>query len=79
MNMFVVWTLFLAGIILIFAGLEGYALANNQPTLSRYVWTLSKEWPPFPYFVGFACGFLTCHFWWGGIVSFRPVSWKRKK
>ncbi len=52
---------------------EAYALANRRTTLSRYVWNLSKAWPPFPFFAGFLAGFLACHFWWGGIVPFAPV------
>jgi hypothetical protein len=68
-----VWTGWLALIVLTFAGLETYALMSNKPTLSRFVWTLSTAWPPFPWIAGFITGFLVCHFWWGGIVSFAPV------
>lgn len=73
MNLY--WTVWLFIVIpLSFAGAESYALRKGQPTLSRYVWDLSKAWPPFPWFAGFVTGFLVCHFWWGGIVSFAPVS-----
>jgi hypothetical protein len=73
-SMFVIWTVWLILIILSFAGLEGYALMTNKTTLSRYVWTFSKAWPPFPWFVGFITGLLVTHFWWGGIVCFAPVT-----
>jgi hypothetical protein len=73
MNMTIVWTAFLGAIVGIFAALEGYALKTHRPTLSRYVWTLSKAFPPFPWIVGVIVGFLAAHFWWGGIVCFAPV------
>lgn len=68
-----VWTVWLLLIVVSFAGFEGYALATNGTTLSRYVWELSAAWPPLPFFAGFLAGFLACHFWWGGIVSFAPT------
>jgi hypothetical protein len=66
------WTVFLLSFVFIFAAAESYALIHNTTTLSRYVWDLSAAWPPLPFFAGFAAGFLACHFWWGGIVSFKP-------
>lgn len=69
----VLWPIWLAAVVLSFALFEGLALYRGTPTLSRFVWTLSKAWPPFTYFAGFLTGFLACHFWWGGIVSFAPV------
>jgi len=56
-----------------FAAGEGYALWKGKTTLSRYVWNLSKAWPPFGWLAGVITGFLACHFWWGGIVCFAPV------
>ncbi len=70
----VVWTVWLLLIVASFAGFEGFALANKRTTLSRYIWTLSKAWPPFPWLAGVITGFLACHFWWGGIVFFAPVN-----
>jgi len=68
------WTIWLfVALPLSFGLAEGYALWKGKETLSRYIWTLSKAWPPFTYFAGFLTGFLVCHFWWGGIVSFLPV------
>ncbi len=68
------WTIWLVVIVASFAGFEGYALMHNTTTLSRYVWDLSAAWPPLGWFAGFGTGFLVCHFWWGGIVSFKPVN-----
>jgi hypothetical protein len=69
-----VWPIWLLGIGITFAIAEGYALKTGRKTLSRWTWEFSKAWPPLPWFVGFVVGFLTCHFWWGGIVSFAPVN-----
>lgn len=69
----VYWTVFFVVLLVGFIVGETYALRNDKPTLSRFVWSLSKAWPPLPFFVGFAVGFLACHFWWGGIVYFAPV------
>ena len=52
-----------------FAVFEGLALYRNTPTLSRWTWTVSKAFPPFPFLMGFLCGFLACHF--GGAGSSR--------
>jgi hypothetical protein len=67
------WAVWLALIAATFAAREAYALKTNKPTLSRFVWTISKAWPPFPWLVGVLTGFLAAHFWWGGIVCFAPV------
>jgi hypothetical protein len=67
------WTVFIILILLGFIGGETYALCTNKQTLSRYVWTVSKSFPPLPWVVGVLVGFLACHFWWGGIVCFAPV------
>lgn len=73
MNMAWVWTIWLTVIVISFGAFEAYALHNNRTTLSRYVWTVSKAWPPFPWLAGVITGFLAAHFWWGGIVCFAPV------
>jgi hypothetical protein len=74
MNMNIVWTAWLFLLLpLSFGIFEAYALMTGRTTLSRYVWTISKAWPPFPFVAGFLTGFLACHFWWGGIVPFAPV------
>lgn len=70
----ITWTLWLIAIVVSFAVFEGTALATGGTTLSRYVWNLSAAFPPFPYIAGFITGFFACHFWWGGIVSFKPVN-----
>jgi hypothetical protein len=67
------WTLWLLAIAVSFAIFEGWALKTGRPTLSRWTWDISKAWPPYPFFAGLIVGFLACHFWWGGIVSFAPV------
>lgn len=73
--MIVFWTIWLFVLIpLSFAAAEAFALYTGRMTLSRYVWNLSKAWPPFPFIAGFVTGFLACHFWWGGIISFAPVT-----
>jgi len=61
-----VWVAWIAVIGLSFAAFEGYALATNKTTLSRFVWDLSKSWPPFPWVVGVLVGFLAAHFFWPG-------------
>ena len=70
----IVWPLWLLAIVVSFACFEGYALKTGRKTLSRWTWELSKAWPPFGWFAGFITGFLVCHFFWGGIVSFAPVN-----
>lgn len=72
----IIWLTWLITIGVSFAAFEWYALAHNTTTLSRFVWEISAAWPPFGYIVGFITGFLACHFWWGGIISFDPVKKK---
>jgi hypothetical protein len=67
------WAIWLFAIAASFAAFETQALMRGTPTLSRWTWTVSKAWPPFPFVCGFLVGFLACHFWWGGIVPFAPV------
>ena len=59
-----VWTGWLLALAISFACFEGYALKHNKTTLSRYVWIVSKAWPPFPWIAGVLTGFLAAHFWW---------------
>ena len=68
-----IWVIWLLAVIFSFAFLEGFALYDHTSTLSRFVWTVSAAFPPIQFIAGFLAGFLCCHFWWGGIVSFRPV------
>lgn len=64
--MTIYWTFWLwAAIPISFGIAEAYAILTNRETLSRYVWNLTSEWPPFPWFAGFATGFLVCHFFLG--------------
>lgn len=49
-----------------FAAFEGYALKRGKTTLSRYVWDMTKAWPPLPLLFGLVIGFVSAHFWWGG-------------
>jgi hypothetical protein len=67
--MTIFWTVWLIGIGVTFAAAETYALLTGRQTLSRWVWTVSKDFPAFPWLVGMLVGFLGCHFWWGGALS----------
>ena len=67
------WAAWLLLIAVTFSLMEGYSLYDNTATLSRFVWTVTYYFPPFPYLCGYLCGFLTAHFFWGGIVPFAPV------
>lgn len=64
------WTIWLFLVVVSFAGLETWKVATGGTTLSRYIWNLSRAFPPFGWFAGFLTGFLVCHFWWGGAVTF---------
>jgi hypothetical protein len=66
------WTIWLLLIAIGFVIGEAYALKHDRQTFSRYVWNISKAFPPLPFFVGVGVGFLAAHFWWGGIVTFEP-------
>lgn len=70
----VLWAVWLFVIAASFALFEGLALHRGTPTLSRWVWTVSKAWPPFPYIAGFITGFSPVIF--GGVVLFasRPYN-----
>lgn len=58
------WSAWLALIAVSFGAYEGFAIKTGRTTLSRYVWTLSKDWPPFPWVVGVLTGGLAVHFFW---------------
>ena len=61
------WTIWLFVVLpATFAAGEAAALFTGRTTLSRYIWNLSKAWPPFPWLAGVLTGFLACHFWWPG-------------
>lgn len=60
------WPAFLGGVAAFFALGEGYALKTGRMTLSRWVWNMSKAWPPFSWLVGLLTGFLAAHFFWPG-------------
>lgn len=64
------WVIFFA---VSFAVFETYALVTGRATLSRSVWTWSKNFPLLPFLAGLLAGGLAVHFWWGGIVCFPPV------
>ena len=62
-----IWVLWIGGPVLgLFAVFEGYALKTGRMTLSRWVWNMSRAWPPFPWVVGVVVGFLAAHFFWPG-------------
>jgi hypothetical protein len=73
MRMMWFWAIWIAAIAATFAFAEGFAIQHGTTTLSRFVWDVTAAWPPLPFIAGFLAGFLCCHFWWGGIVSFKPV------
>jgi len=61
------WTLWLIGLLAIFALGEGYALRQGKLTLSRFVWQASQGpegWPPLLVIYGIVLGGLAVHFWW---------------
>jgi hypothetical protein len=60
------WAGWLLLLIVSFAILEGWALATGRTTLSRSVWTWSRNWPMLPFVAGLVAGCLACHFWWEG-------------
>jgi hypothetical protein len=65
------WTIWLFVLLPVSFGVaEAYALHTSRPTLSEYVWRLSKAWPLFPFVAGVLTGGLAVHFWWGGVACF---------
>ena len=64
-KMIIGWTVLLFGWVIIFAIMEGYALTHDDSiTLSRYVWEISKAWPPAIFLFGMTVGILISHWWW---------------
>jgi hypothetical protein len=61
-----IWGAFFIIVIAAALTLETYCLVTNRQTMSRFVWNLSKAWPPLPLIVGLSFGFLFSHLWWGG-------------
>jgi len=63
-----IWTAFLLAFVVVFAIIEGWALATGGTTLSRYTYELSKDWPVLPFVLGDVLGTVTgglaVHFWW---------------
>jgi hypothetical protein len=59
-----IWVFWLVLIAISFGCIEGAAIISNRTTLSRTVWVISKNWPPFPWAVGVVVGFLAAHFFW---------------
>jgi hypothetical protein len=61
----VLWLYWLSGIVVSFAGLEGYALYSGTPsTLSDNVVWLTNVWGPLPVVLGMITGGLVTHLWW---------------
>lgn len=61
-----VWTAFVLCIVLVFAVLEGLALADPEGlSLSQWYVSLTLAWPPIKTLLGIVIGILICHFgWW---------------
>jgi hypothetical protein len=61
-----IWGLWVFLLVASFAVLESLALYQHRPTLSRSVWTWSKNFPLLPFLAGLLAGGLAVHFWWMG-------------
>lgn len=59
-----VWLAWILVTAIAFACFEGYALATDRTTLSRFTWNASQAWPPLPFICGLVVGGLAVHFWW---------------
>jgi len=68
-----IWFIWIVAVILTFAAGETWCIKTGRKTLSRTVWTLSKEFPWFGPLFGLVIGGLAVHFFWGGITCFAPV------
>ena len=68
------WAVWLLLIVITFSVMEAWSLHEGTTTLSRSIWIITAAFPPFPWIAGYLTGFLCCHFWWGGIISFKPVN-----
>ena len=58
------WLLWIAAIVLTFAGLEAYAILSGKPTLSEVAAAAGAAWPPLLVVYGIVFGGLAVHFWW---------------
>jgi hypothetical protein len=58
------WSLWLLAMIASFAAFEGFALATDRTTLSRFVVNATRAWPPIPFVFGLIVGGLATHFFW---------------
>jgi hypothetical protein len=63
------WAAWLVCFVLTFAALEWYAIANQQPTLSRCAWELGQKWPLILVIYGMLWGGLAVHFWWNWLPA----------
>lgn len=61
-----IWAGWVALIAASFGAMEGWALTHGRATLSRSVWTWSKNFPLLPFLAGLLAGGLAVHFWWMG-------------
>lgn len=59
-----IWVAYLLAVFGAFGVLEGRALTREHDTLSRFVWRVTRAWPPFGWLVGGTVGFLGAHFFW---------------
>lgn len=66
MTSYWIWAAWLAFLVVSFGVLEGWNLYRGTPTLSRSVWTWSKNFPLLPFLCGLLAGGLAVHFWWMG-------------
>ncbi len=48
----IIWTIWIVAVVVSFATFEIWASVTGGTTLSRYVWELSKEFPPLPFALG---------------------------
>jgi hypothetical protein len=58
------WTAYLIAVVGGFAVLEGFALAFNGTTLSRYSWEINQAWPLFFPLICLIFGVVITHFCW---------------
>lgn len=61
-----IWSAFVLCIVLVFAVLEGLALADPEGlSLSQWYVSITLAWPPIKTILGIIIGILICHFgWW---------------
>ena len=63
------WSIFIAGIFLVWAAAEAVAVHTGRQTLSAYVWSITVAFPLLPFLFGALIGGLGVHFWWFGEAS----------